>query len=344
MTMKWAIASPILTQKNSKPFLYLENLIRSDRHEAKIIWRKEPYASYIQRKAKYTPLGEWINCFKQAFQLLSSKENDGIITMLAQLPTAVGLVKRLPFVKQKPVVALDFTIAHLRGGIYQKVARFALAKIDRFGVFCQHERRMYSQYLGLPIERFEVLLQYHDNSGLTWKGDEENPFVISLGSALRDYPTFIQAIEKLQLPAVIASSRSALRGIDVPDSIQTPFDIKRAQCWDLITKAFVDVVALKVTDNTSSSGFRAIVEAMEIGCPLVATQGSGAEDYIIHGETGLLVEPNSAESMAEAILMLWNDGDLRQRMSQAARAYAREHLSFEARSKAVEVILNDFLK
>ncbi|MFH7241642.1 MAG: glycosyltransferase family 4 protein [Spirulina sp.] len=344
MKMRWLIASPILTQPNPEPFRYIENLLRSDHHVTKIVWRKEPYINYTNRTNKYTSLGEWLTCFKQAFQLLTSQDSDGVITLLVQLPTAMGLLKRLPFMNRKPVVALDFTIAHLRGGIHQKIARFALAKIDRFGVFCQHERKIYSEYLGLPIERFDVLYQYYDESGLAWQEDNESPFVIALGSALRDYPTFIQAIEKLKLPAVIASSRPALKEIEIPKHVQTPFDINRYECWEQIAKARIDVVPLQITQDTSSAGFRAIVEAMEIGCPLVVTQGAGAEDYVIHRETGLLIEPNSVDSMAEAILLLWNDAELRQYMSQAARAYAKEHFSPEARGRAMERVLNDFLR
>ena len=343
MKMKWLIASPILTEENKRPYEYIGNLVQSERHETSIAWRKEPFIPYTRRKGKYTPANEWIVCFKQAFQLLTSKDNDGIITLLVQLPTAMGLLKRLPFMGKKTVIAMDFTIAHLRGGIYQKLARFALAKIDRFGVYCQYERRIYSEYLGLPIERFEVIYQNYDESGLTWQEDENDPFIISLGSALRDYPTLIQAVEKLDLPTVIASSRVALQGIDMPPNVQTPFDINRGQCWDLIVKARMDVVSTKVTNDTSSSGFRAIVEALEIGCPLIATQGAGAEDYVIHGETGLLVEPNSVESMAQAITTLWKDADLRQRMSRSAKEYARKHLSLEARGKSMERVLDDFI-
>lgn len=339
--MKWFIASPILTSQNQEPYLYLNDLVKSDRHEVSIYWRQIPFEDYTKRKAKYTSLSEWLNCLKQALSLLYGK-NDGIITLLVQLPTVIGLLKCLPLIRKKPVVALDFTIAHCRGGIYQRLARFALAKIERFGVFCECERQLYSRYLDIPIERFSVLRQYAEESGLEWqKHENEKPFVISLGSALRDYPTLIEATQLLNIHTVIASSRNALSDINIPSHVSTPFDITRDDCWKLITRSRIDVVPLQIQQNVSSAGFRAIAEALEIGCPLIATRGAGAEDYIIHGETGLLVEPNSVESMMDAIQTLWSDRALRERMSKAARKYAREYLSLDVRGQEIEKILDE---
>lgn len=62
-----------------------------------------------------------------------------------------------------------------------------------------------------------------------------------------------------------------------------------------------------------------VVEAMANGVPVVGTAVGGVPTQIDHGEDGFLVPSNDARSMAEAILRLAEDPELRRKMSQAAR-------------------------
>lgn len=79
---------------------------------------------------------------------------------------------------------------------------------------------------------------------------------------------------------------------------------------------------------------------MRMGRAVIASRCLGAEDYIQHGETGLLVEPESVDDLEQAIKMLWNDSGLRERLGQAARQYAQEHFSYEAAGVTLGTILD----
>ncbi|BDA66123.1 hypothetical protein CAL7716_002890 [Calothrix sp. PCC 7716] len=79
---------------------------------------------------------------------------------------------------------------------------------------------------------------------------------------------------------------------------------------------------------------------MQMGRAVIATRCHGAEDYIQHGETGLLVEPNSVDDLTQAIEMLWNDADLRNRLGQAAKRYALDNFSCESSGAALGKILD----
>lgn len=63
----------------------------------------------------------------------------------------------------------------------------------------------------------------------------------------------------------------------------------------------------------------ALMEAMAAGAPCVATCVSAAPELIDHGVHGLLVPPQNADALADGMLTLINDADLRQRLSSAAR-------------------------
>jgi len=65
------------------------------------------------------------------------------------------------------------------------------------------------------------------------------------------------------------------------------------------------------------------LEASASGLPVIGTTGSGVEEAIIAGETGLLVPQDDPDALAGAIARLLQDEPLRARMGAAGRAYAR---------------------
>lgn len=72
--------------------------------------------------------------------------------------------------------------------------------------------------------------------------------------------------------------------------------------------------------SSRTEGFSiACLEAMACGIPVVATRSGGPETIVVHGESGLLVPPASSEALADGILRLLEDPDLRQRLAAGGR-------------------------
>jgi glycosyltransferase involved in cell wall biosynthesis len=73
----------------------------------------------------------------------------------------------------------------------------------------------------------------------------------------------------------------------------------------------------------------AILEAMAAGLPVVATAVSGNPEAVEDGVTGLLVPPESATALADALLALLADPERRRRMGEAGRRRVAERFSIE---------------
>ena len=71
------------------------------------------------------------------------------------------------------------------------------------------------------------------------------------------------------------------------------------------------------------------IEAMASEVPVVATRGGGLKEIVEEGKTGLLVERGDASALANAILYLLQNEDLRRKMGKAARQRAVEHFSWK---------------
>jgi glycosyltransferase involved in cell wall biosynthesis len=83
----------------------------------------------------------------------------------------------------------------------------------------------------------------------------------------------------------------------------------------------------------------ALLEAMASGLvPVVSDAASDAGAYVRHGETGLVVPVEDAPALAQALVTLANDWDLRRRLGDAARSSVAR-LSPEAILRHWELIL-----
>jgi glycosyltransferase involved in cell wall biosynthesis len=71
-----------------------------------------------------------------------------------------------------------------------------------------------------------------------------------------------------------------------------------------------------------------ITEAMASHLPVVSTLVAGIPEMVVHGETGLLVEPTDETAFAAAIAELANDPAKREQMGKAGRARAETLFTF----------------
>jgi colanic acid/amylovoran biosynthesis glycosyltransferase len=80
-----------------------------------------------------------------------------------------------------------------------------------------------------------------------------------------------------------------------------------------------DVLAMpSCIRNQDADGIPTVlIEAMAMEIPVVATRVSGIPELVVDGETGLLVAPDDAAALAEALARLIRDRDLARRLAQA---------------------------
>jgi glycosyltransferase involved in cell wall biosynthesis len=78
-----------------------------------------------------------------------------------------------------------------------------------------------------------------------------------------------------------------------------------------------------------------VIEASAMDLPAVGTNIYGLSDAIVDGETGLLVEPKNIDQLANALLQIINDSDLRKALGQNAQKRANQYFSSELINKQV---------
>jgi glycosyltransferase involved in cell wall biosynthesis len=82
------------------------------------------------------------------------------------------------------------------------------------------------------------------------------------------------------------------------------------------------------------------IEAMMFGLPVVATNWRGLPDIVVDGETGFLVPPKDAKSIAERLERLISDQDLRRIMGAAGRRRYEQNFTVEKFRNSMEEVLS----
>ena len=85
-----------------------------------------------------------------------------------------------------------------------------------------------------------------------------------------------------------------------------------------------------------------LLEAMMYGKPVVATNVDGSRDVVMHGVTGFLVDVGATELMAQYVMHLLDDDDLRARIGRAARLRIRSHFLAGTNIRKLEKIYDQY--
>jgi glycosyltransferase involved in cell wall biosynthesis len=87
----------------------------------------------------------------------------------------------------------------------------------------------------------------------------------------------------------------------------------------------------------------ALLEAMEAALPVVATKVEGVDEVVENDVQGLLVPPEDAPALAQAILRLVKDAPLRKKMGARARKRVQAHYTTDVMCQQYLQIMTDGL-
>ena len=333
--MHWLLSSPFISEPAADTWLI--PFVPGSRHTFQTV--PAPYNH--DRSRRQTNLTQWKDYFSHTTSTWSANPKlsaTGIITLFPQLALTVSLHKKITR-RNTPLLAWTFNLGSLQGGAKKTMARFGLSTVDRFIVHSKREIKSYSEWLDLPADKFCFVPLQRPIEPISFSEDVVHPFVLSMGSARRDYQLFFEVMTDLAYPTVVVAGAQALEGLRVPSNVAVHNNLNIAQCHELAQKARINVVPI---DNaTTASGQVTLIESMMYARPTVATLSIGTEDYAENEKTALLVKAGDYDSMKFAIQSLWEDEQRRNNLGAAARKHVSEYLSDEAAGRTLSTVLDE---
>jgi glycosyltransferase involved in cell wall biosynthesis len=85
------------------------------------------------------------------------------------------------------------------------------------------------------------------------------------------------------------------------------------------------------------------LEAVATAKPVVATRAGGVPEFVLGGETGLLIPPRDPQALAEALIKLIDNPQLACAMGQKGRLRVEKLFTAQRYAKDVAQILSDAL-
>jgi glycosyltransferase involved in cell wall biosynthesis len=98
---------------------------------------------------------------------------------------------------------------------------------------------------------------------------------------------------------------------------------------------------LLVHASTTGEPFgQVIIEGMAAGKPVVATNGGGVPEIVLHGVTGFLVPMGDVDAMAKAIIRFLGNPELRARAGNYGRKRVHDHFTIDRTAHEVQAVYN----
>jgi glycosyltransferase involved in cell wall biosynthesis len=138
----------------------------------------------------------------------------------------------------------------------------------------------------------------------------------------------------------LAAARRPLERAGIPDRFTYHGELDRDR--KLAFLRGLDVLSVPATYDEPKGLF--LLEAMASGVPVVVPRRGAFVEIVEQTGGGLLVDPDSPESLAEGLHTLWKDPDLAARLSGHAFDGVRRHYSIERSADSLLSAYDDVLR
>jgi len=180
--------------------------------------------------------------------------------------------------------------------------------------------------------------------------DPDRPVVGSVGRLApeKGYETLIRSVDRLVREGHDVGLLIAGEGDQRPGLQALIADLGRSDRFRLLGHKPDLMDFYQAIDVFASSSLReglpnALLEAMAMEVPVVATRIAGIPRLIDHGENGLLVPPGCVPGLAGGLASLLGDAGLRARLGRSGRRTVEARFGFDARMRKIRAIYDGIL-
>ena len=180
------------------------------------------------------------------------------------------------------------------------------------------------------LEAFAQIVSTNENARLVIVGPRltlREDFIVSISAdpLVQALKRFYTGTESTEYQKYLDKQVERLK---LQDKVRLPGRLPHKELVELYRSASV-----VVNPSLSESFGISIVEGMACGVPVVGTKVGGMLETIVDGETGLLVDAESPDMLANAVRSLLNDPQLSASMGSKGRARAVNQFSWRARAE-----------
>lgn len=234
----------------------------------------------------------------------------------------IGLLQRLPGFGGPKHTIVQFisreSTNDFRSRLKNFIARVCLRSVYRVVSSSRSEVEYYRERFGWSAEKCVFVPLQTDLRFFELASPPAQDYIIAAGRSYRDYATLVQAVAGTGIRTLIVCGKAGPGVAPLPPEVEVITDIPLQKLSELLAQSRAVVTPL--FDRKISTGQSVLLQGMALGRPAITTRTSGTEDYVVDGKSGLFVPPGDAVALRQAILRVWNDEALANRLGAAGRA------------------------
>ena len=256
--------------------------------------------------------GTYLSSLRYALAVfLSGRRYDLLFAGGLRLPLAFALLNKVFFWRRIPIyvgasVFLETPSSQPLRLLFQKIkAALLTGGIEKVMILSTEEIEAYHEVWGIPREKMELIsFKIIDEHALDALPLAEDPYIYTGGNSERDYHTLFEAVRGTALPIKVLSTLD-FSGYDVPANVElVDNDRTTRSFYGPMARARLVVIPLR-GGQLRSSGQGTYLSAMYLGKCLVVSGVAGVRDLVEDGSTGVIVPPDDAAALREALLRMW---------------------------------------
>ena len=253
----------------------------------------------------------FLRSFRHDYILLNGTVRDALV---------LGVLKFfVPFHHAK-IVLLDIMLSTpkgFRGRAKAWLVGRLLRRTHRILVY-YHNTSGIQRHYGIPADRFRYIpFKINQREMISRMTPVDGGYVFCGGKTRRDFATFFQAVDGLDLPVrVVTTSNSDIaRHGSYVDEGAAPSNVEVVRL-DGSPEAFLShmagarVVVLPITPEICGAGISVYVQAMALRKCVILSAGPGAEDVLTAGQA-IIVPPSDPFALRRAIERAFSDPNYR---------------------------------
>jgi glycosyltransferase involved in cell wall biosynthesis len=277
----------------------------------------------LTRRALPTPLDRVAWNLRELTTPYELGRTDVVVTPLAALLPLAAHGRRLP------VVAINFGLNLIwrRASRARRVLlRSSLRAAARVICLGESQRSELVASAGLDAARVVTMPIPVDTEFFKPRGEDDGDArnVLTVGKDLaRDYGTFLEAVRPLAVDATIVAHPRNVASSELSPNVTLRSGLSFPELRLLYARAACVVLPQRSEDyvfGSEGGGLTALLEAMAMGRPIVASDRAILHDYVTDGVEALLVPPEDPVALRAAIERVLGDPELSRSLGSASRA------------------------
>jgi glycosyltransferase involved in cell wall biosynthesis len=300
--------------------------------EGKSLWdfHTEEPGAFLGRRIQNPRLCRAFGAFRCA---LSAKRLSSKVVVALSSRSLIWIAFALRLCRIRiPLLAFSYHFTELPKGARHWIVRWAASRVQRFQVHSEVEKARYADYLGISIERFDLVRFGVAPSSVCIEEAPppiDKPYICALGKDGRDYQTLIEAMKQLpDITLIVVAQPYNLRRVEIPENVKVYYNIPRDLALNILKHSLL--MALPLKSEEISCGHITLVSAMYYRKAIVATRSSGIADYFPLGYDAPRVPAGDVDGWAKALRAMCADPEWLGRCGAAGERFAYQYCSHDA--------------